>query len=386
VTSHGPAAPQTLLMFSESRNGADMRHATGVAMHDPFLYAEHEGNRYAVITGFEVPLLLEVGIDARSLEQCGLDEFLAEGRSRADARIEAYVRGVQQLGIASAVVPPSFPLQLAERLRAVGVSLAVDGELFDDRRRAKTDAQLAGIRKAQRAAEAGMDAASAILAGARIEGTKLFFGSELLTSELLKEAIIEAFERHGATGEEMIVAHGAQIYGHDLGSGPIGPSEPIVIDIWPRDPVSGCYADMTRTFVVGAIDEEIATYQRLVREALKRATDGVRAGVRAQAVFERVCAWFGEHGYATELTKQPGTVLKSGFFHGLGHGVGLEMHERPFLARSSDVLVAGDVVTLEPGLYRDGYGGCRLEDVVRVGEDGAEVLTDYPYDLLPRAA
>lgn len=376
---------RSLLIFAESRHGADMRHATGVAIHDPFLYAEHDGNRYAVITGFEVPLLLDAGIDARSLEQCGLDELLADGRSRAEARLEAYVRGAQELGIASAAVPPSFPLQLAERLRAVGISLDVDAELFDDRRRAKTDAQLAGIRKAQRAAEAGIDAASAILASARIEGTRLFCGSELVTSELLKEAIVEAFDRHGVGGDEMIVAHGAQIYGHDLGSGPIGPSEPIVIDVWPRDPVSGCYADMTRTFVVGSIDDEIATYHRLVREALKRATDGVRAGVRADAVFQSVCAWFAENGYETELTKRPGTVLRSGFFHGLGHGVGLEVHERPFLSRSTDVLVVGDVVTLEPGLYRDGYGGCRLEDIVRVGADGAELLTDYPYDLRPRA-
>lgn len=376
---------RTLLIFSESRNGADMRHATGVAIHDPFLYAEHDGNRHAVITGFEVPLLLEAGIDARSLEQCGLDEFLAGGLSRAQARLGAYVRGCQELGISSAAVPPSFPLELAERLRAVGMSIHVDADLFDDRRRAKTDAQLSGIRKAQRAAEAGIDAASTILASARIEGTRLFFGSELVTSELLKEAIVEAFDRHGVAGDDMIVAHGAQIYGHDLGSGPIGPSEPIVIDVWPRDPVSGCFADMTRTFVVGSIDDEIATYHRLVREALKRATDGVRAGVRADAVFQSVCAWFAENGYETELTKRPGTVLKSGFFHGLGHGVGLEVHERPFLSRSSDVLVAGDVVTLEPGLYRDGYGGCRLEDIVRVGEDGAEVLTHYPYDLRPRA-
>jgi Xaa-Pro aminopeptidase len=209
MSSQGQAAPRTLLIFSESRNGPDMRHAAGVAIHDPFLYAEHEGKRYAVITGFEVPLLLDAGIEARSLEQCGLDAFLTDGLSRAQARVGAYVRGAQELGIESAAVPPSFPLELAERLRAVGISLEVDAELFDGRRRAKTDAQLAGIRKAQRAAEAGIDAASAILAGARIERTQLFSGSELVTSELLKEAIVDAFDRHGAAGEEMIVAHGA---------------------------------------------------------------------------------------------------------------------------------------------------------------------------------
>ena len=82
--------------------------------------------------------------------------------------------------------------------------------------------------------------------------------------------------------------------------------------------------------------------------------------------------------------KQPGEVLEEGFFHGLGHGVGLEVHEEPGLGiASTGELVAGDVITLEPGLYRPGYGGCRLEDLVLVTDDGAENLTDFPYDLAP---
>jgi Xaa-Pro aminopeptidase len=74
-------------------------------------------------------------------------------------------------------------------------------------------------------------------------------------------------------------------------------------------------------------------------------------------------------------------VLEEGFFHSLGHGVGLEVHEAPTLGRGADQLVAGDVVALEPGCYRPGFGGCRLEDLVLVTEDGAQVLTDFPYDL-----
>ena len=101
------------------------------------------------------------------------------------------------------------------------------------------------------------------------------------------------------------------------------------------------------------------------------------------AIYRLVCDFFQEHGFPTQLSKEPGRVLEDGFFHALGHGVGLEVHEQPNLGRAGGDLVAGDVITIEPGLYRKGFGGCRLEDLVLVTEDGADNLTRYPYDLAP---
>jgi Xaa-Pro aminopeptidase len=140
---------------------------------------------------------------------------------------------------------------------------------------------------------------------------------------------------------------------------------------------------MTRTYVVGEPTAELAEYHRLTREALEMATEAVKPGVNGRALMQLVCDFFDGHGYPTQLTKKPGEVLDSGFFHGLGHGVGLEVHERPWISRAGDDLVPGDVITLEPGLYRAGYGGVRLEDILLVTEDGAEVVTQYPYDLAP---
>jgi Xaa-Pro aminopeptidase len=168
-----------------------------------------------------------------------------------------------------------------------------------------------------------------------------------------------------------------------MGSGPIAAGEPIVLDLFPRDRETGCFADMTRTFVVGQPPEELVRYQGLVRQALDRAISRVRAGVNGREVFDDVCDLFEEHGYPTLRSKESGTVLEDGFYHGLGHGVGLEVHEYPVLSRLDDELKAGDVITIEPGLYRKGFGGCRLEDLVRVTDEGVELLTDYPYELTP---
>jgi Xaa-Pro aminopeptidase len=184
--------------------------------------------------------------------------------------------------------------------------------------------------------------------------------------------------------EEFIVAHGAQsAVGHEMGSGTIAEGEPVVIDLWPKDMETACYADMTRTFVVGEPPEEVTRYHALCQEALDRSLAAIRAGEAGAEVFRLACEVFHEAGEPTQLSKKRGEVLEDGFYHGLGHGVGLEVHEAPSLGRTPGTLVAGDVVTVEPGCYRHGYGGVRLEDLVLVTEDGAENLTDYPYDLAP---
>ena len=157
-----------------------------------------------------------------------------------------------------------------------------------------------------------------------------------------------------------------------------------MIDLWPRDNETFCFADMTRTFVVGDIPDELAEWQRLCKQALDRAVAEIKPGAAGKTIYEGSCEIFEGAGYPTQRTKEHGKPLEDGFFHGLGHGVGLEVHESPGMGHVSDKeLKAGDVVTVEPGLYRQGFGGCRLEDLVLVTDSGAENLTDFPYELRP---
>ena len=375
-----------VLIYADSVVSPEMRHEVPVLVPDPFLYAEKDGKRYAASSSFEVVRIAEAGIEAHPWEDFGYDQAIAQGLPREEITwLHINLNACRSFGIEDAVVPRSFPALVADHLRANGITLQPDYNFFADRRRVKTEAEIAGIRRAQKAAEAGMGAAKELLARAEPSNGSLSVDGEPLTSELLKVAIRQAFTDHGMSGDDFIVSHGAQTaIGHELGHGPIAPDEPVVIDLWPKDPESGCYADMTRTYVVGTPPEELAEYHRLVKEALDRSLAATKAGVPGVDLFKLVCEFFEEHGQKTAISKAPGEVLENGFFHGLGHGVGLEVHEAPGMGRgATGELLAGDVVTLEPGLYRQGFGGCRLEDLILVTENGAENLTDFPYDLKP---
>ena len=375
-----------VLIFADSVASPEMRHEVPVLVPDPFLYVEKDGKRYTASTSFEVDRIAEAGIEAHAWEEYGYDEMLEQGMPREQVTWHHInLNACRELGVEDAIVPRTFPTYVADHLRANGITLTPDPKFFSDRRRVKNEAEIAGIRRAQKAAEAGMAAAKEMLARAEASNGTVTVDGEPLTSELLKGAIRRAFTEHGVSSDDFIVSHGAQTaIGHELGFGPIAADEPIVIDLWPKDPESACYADMTRTYVVGEPPDELVEYHRLVKEALDRSLEATKPGVPGIEVFTLVCELFEENGQKTVLSKAPGEVLENGFFHGLGHGVGLEVHEAPNLGRGGTAeLIPGDVVTLEPGLYRQGFGGCRLEDLVLVTEDGAENLTDFPYDLKP---
>jgi Xaa-Pro aminopeptidase len=347
----------TLLIYGAPDASPDLFHTIPTGIIDPFLYLEDNGRRAATVSVLDAHKVAEHGI------------------SRHEVDVELCRRACERFGVSQAIVPSEFPLGVADHLRAGGIELTVDPELFVKRRRAKTEAEIAGIRRAQAAADAAMAVGAQMIRELRSG----------LTSEDVRTAMQEACDERGCDlPDDVIVSHGPQsAIGHESGFGVITAGEPVVVDIWPRDRTSRCWADMTRTFIAGGREPaaEIGQWWELTRESLDRSFAAVRAGADAREIYALSCEPFEAAGLPTQRSKPAGTKLDEGYYHSLGHGVGLEVHERPNLGRTPDALIVGDVVTLEPGCYRKDIGGVRLEDLVLVGEDGAELLTDFPYDL-----
>jgi Xaa-Pro aminopeptidase len=378
-----------VLILGDTNTCPELRHEIPVDIMDPFLYAEVGERRVAIVWSIEGDRIASVdpSIEIVHSETFPTDDLIRAGVDVYELAPTTTVRMVESLGITSARVPGGFPLRHADALRAAGVELVADPRLFDERRRRKTPFELDGIRRASRAAEAGMAAIASLLARSEPGDGGRTVDGEPLTCELLREAAKAAFTAAGARGDDLIAAHGPQsAEGHSHGTGRVANDDVLVCDLFPRDLESACFSDMTRTFVVGAPDPEIEAWHAQVGEALELARELVRPGAYGPDIFRAVCSAFEAHGHPTGLSKPEGTVLREGFNHGLGHGVGIDVHEAPALSKSGHELVAGDVITLEPGLYRHGFGGVRLEDLVRVTEDGCETITVFPYELDPAVA
>jgi Xaa-Pro aminopeptidase len=368
---HGRAVPDVLI-FADTIRSPELRHEVPVAIPDAFIYAEKNGSRYVFVGSLEIPRIEQIdGLKTVPLEELDIDELYSRGLPWYEAERELVLRACRKIGVEEAITPREFPLDAADHLRANGITLQAQGEVFDERRRVKNESELAGIKRAQAAAQNAMGKIRDRLR----EGDT--------SCEELQTIALGSFSDDGVIAPDMlIVSQGEQTaVGHESGHGPIADGEPVVADLYPQDPASGCYADMTRTFCLGEPPEELVRYHALVREALDRTYEAIRPGVRGSELHQLVCELFQEHGFPTQLTKDPSKPLEDGFFHSLGHGVGLEVHEQPGLGRTGVELVAGDVLAVEPGLYRKGFGGCRLEDLVLVTDDGCEVLTEFPYEL-----
>jgi Xaa-Pro aminopeptidase len=218
------------------------------------------------------------------------------------------------------------------------------------------------------------------------EDGRLVLDGEPLTAERVRAKVRDTCAAAGAPAPpDIMVTSALSGGGHDPGSGPLPADLPIEIDLWPQDEETGCWADMTRTFVNGTISDDVAALRDIVREALEAARAAARPGVPGRDLYAAAADVIEGAGYPTQRTAASGETLTRGFYFSLGHGVGLEIHEAPALGLSgSEPLVEGDVLAIEPGIEGiEGIGGVRYEDLLLITADGCETLTEYPYDLSP---
>ncbi|HLM30093.1 MAG TPA: M24 family metallopeptidase [Solirubrobacterales bacterium] len=376
-----------LLLYGDTERNAALRHELPLLIMDPFVLGIVDGRTHVVASPIEADRVRAAAPDIvlHEYRELGFYELLDGDISRDQLDLELASRAVAAMGVESAVVDREFPLVVADRLRADGVELRPDPEQVDARRRAKAQGELEGIRRAQAAAEAAMAAAADVLRRAVADGDRLVLDGEPLTAEDVRAALRRACAELGAPAPpDVIVASVWQGFGHEAGSGPLPANLPIQIDIWPRDEASGCWADMTRTFVVGEVSEPVRAQEALVREALEAVRGAVQPGVTGKELHGIACDLFETAGHRTQRTGTADDDPHGGFQFGLGHGVGLEVHEAPGLGRlGRDPLVAGDVVAIEPGLWQRDVGGVRFEDLLLVADAGCETLTRYPYGLAP---
>jgi Xaa-Pro aminopeptidase len=380
---------RTLLVIGAPQHDAAAYHLSEFLAPDPVICVRAAGKRYLAVSALEYGRAeKEAPVDELiSFDALDLIRLARELRSGARAFAAATANLLERVGAGGSpvTVPPNFGIAYADELRARGFNIVPDGKLFADLRRVKTAQEISNIEEAQWAVEDACAHAAWILGEAQIAGDDtLRWRGEGLTSELLRSEIEVELLRRGCAADEGTIAAGGSHAAdpHDTGSGVLRAGEAIIIDIFPRSQKSRYYADMTRTFVKGEPSEELQNMYDAVLESQETALSMIRAGVNGRDVHEKVSDILHEKGYKTAKHDQkPGEPLTEGFFHGTGHGVGLEVHEAPRVSTADEELRAGDVISVEPGLYEPGVGGVRIEDLVVVTEDGCHNLTNFPKEF-----
>ena len=371
-----PRRGRARLLYAASATDADILYASGFSAPDPFLFVDTGRKRVLVMSDLEMD---------RARRQATVDEVLSWTALAGKAAGRGGTAGViaealRVLRVRTVSVPRSFPLGLSMELDELGVRLEVESDPFWPEREIKTAEEVRAIRAALRAAEAGLAAGIAALQSCRIARDGwLRRDGRRFTAEDLRAAVNTRILAEGCLPSHTICAPGDQaVDPHEEGHGPIRAHAPVVMDIFPRSEKTGYYGDLTRTVVRGRATGALKEMYALVHEGVRLGHRRVRPGASGLEIHREIQALFDARGYRTGV--KGGRM--QGFFHGTGHGLGLQIHEAPSISLRGGILRAGHVVTVEPGLYYLGLGGVRIEDTVVVTTDGCRPLTNAPKDLV----
>jgi Xaa-Pro aminopeptidase len=365
------------LIVAASDTDADMFYATKFWAPDRFIFLERNGKRTLVLSDLEID---------RARKQADADEFVmfselereVQGKSRKAPPFERVLAHfLKKRGVRSATVPANFPLRFAEELTRKKIRVRATNGFFWPEREAKSNEEVEMMGQALRITEKGLKRAIEVLKQSKPgAGKRLRWHGKALTSEILRAEIDSAILRAGGVPQGTIVAGGDQACDpHERGFGPLYADSLIILDVFPRDAKTGYFGDMTRTVLRGRASDAQRKLWETVKAGQALALRRIKAGVDGMTIHKAIQELFASRGFPTEIRKG----RRVGFFHGTGHGLGLEIHEHPRLQKVT--LKDRQVLTVEPGLYYPELGGVRLEDVVLVTKTGCRILSRFPKQL-----
>jgi Xaa-Pro aminopeptidase len=369
------SADPDVLLIAASETDSNLYYATRFLAPDPFIFLRVKGETILIMSDLEVD---------RARATATVDTVLSysdyEGRAKRregahPAAIDVVDLVLQERGVTQLLVPENFSFEHARRLQAKGCELSTKREPFFEERAIKTKWEVAAIEAAQRAVESAVHRVIDLLGAASVRDGLIVHEGEPVTSERIKKLINVALMEQDCISQHTIIAGGLQACDpHNEGSGPLKAGEPIVMDIFPRHATTRYFADMSRTVLKGKASPEKKRLYDMVLAAQEEAIGSVRDGADGQKIHARVLERFEQAGYKTGLING----RMQGFFHGTGHGVGIDIHEAPRIGKTGSPLKAGHVVTVEPGLYYPDIGAVRIEDMVLVEPGGCRNLTNFP--------
>jgi Xaa-Pro aminopeptidase len=366
---------ENLLMVADSERDANMLYAVGHFVSDTFIYFRIDGHCHVVANDVDVTRMRKLAPHCRVISYAQCQEKLGrKSKPPPLAKVINYL--LRERKVRKIFVPPDFPYGLSRELRNYGIKLRLKKNGVFPEREFKTADEIKKISAALMMAEVGLAEGMQALKTSKIgKDSKLVYHGAPLTSEKLRAVIDTAILQAGGWASHTIVAGGRQACDpHEPGHGPLRANEAIILDVFPRSQKTGYFGDITRTVVRGRASEAMRRLYDTVARAQELAFAQLLPEAKAGDVHAAVQTFFDSEGCKT--VKKRGRM--QGFFHGTGHGVGMELHEAPRIGKASrDALTVGQVVTVEPGLYYPGVGAVRLEDTVTVTAQGARNLTKF---------
>lgn len=370
-----PSDRRTLLIIAASELDANLYYATRFTAPDPFIFIQIKGKKILMMSDLEIDRARKQSCADEILSTSELAKKFRSKNGRRPSYAEMVGGFLKSRRIRGITVPGSFPLEYADALRSQGFSIDAAPEPFFPERLVKKPSEVQAIENAIRHVERAFASAVEVLKKSVIRKGHVYYRGKILTSEFLKKVVNVSLMENDCIASHTIIACGKHaVDPHDQGSGPIYPHQSIIMDIFPRDSHSRYFADFTRTVVKGRASPKLKKMYSAVRHGQEIAFGLLREGFDAGEAHSAIHRYFESQGFKTGLLNG----RMQGFFHGTGHGLGLDIHELPRVSAVKEVMRRGHVVTVEPGLYYEDTGGVRLEDVVVITAKGCRNLTRAP--------